>query len=550
MARQSTAPIQFNRSVRSDSTVLMTSGRAGVVIPVGYIPLLRGDSCAGRVSFDLRLAEMPRPLLNATFLNAQAWFVPKASHPQFSGMDEFYASYVGEEMPALGGAPRTPPPFFQTSVNSAINQSDFLKVMGLHLEANKNFNADIVDAFNLIYNFRLAAHSSKLTRRPYATEDMATALKFPRAFWPTSRLSKIVPDYERALVVGQLDLDVVQGIVPGRNLAVKTTSPVQSGASDWVAADSDALTEPPINAGTNMYDVAMAEFMTTEGVFADFAGKYGASSQITTSLADIDKARTTQAFAKLRTSMAGMDSSGFINDDTILAHLMQGLSVPSEMFKRPWLLDAKRVPFGFAERFSTDADALDTSVVTGRTAVELSLNVPSNDVGGMVMFTIEVLPEQLHERQLDEYHHILSPESLPNALRDIQNPEPVDIVYNSRIDARHTAPTALYGYEPLNDRWNRVFTRLGGSFYQATPGAPVTEQRMGVWQADVVDPAFTADHWLAPDPFPHYVFSDTAASAFEATVRHSVKIVGLTQIGDALVENNDDYAAVAAEGGA
>ena len=46
MARQSTAPVQFNRTVRKDTSVLMSSARAGKVIPCGYVPLLAGDSAS------------------------------------------------------------------------------------------------------------------------------------------------------------------------------------------------------------------------------------------------------------------------------------------------------------------------------------------------------------------------------------------------------------------------------------------------------------------------------------------------------------------------
>lgn len=204
------------------------------------------------------------------------------------------------------------------------------------------------------------------------------------------------------------------------------------------------------------------------------------------------------------------------------------------------------MPFGFAERHATDAENLDQSVTTGRCSAQLSINVPASDIGGMIIFQIEVLPERLDERQLDEFLTITEVDALPNALRDIQNPEPVDLVPNKRIDAKHSAPTALYGYEPMNDKWNRAFTRLGGSFYQDTPGVPQTEQRSAIWQTDYVDPTFTSSHFLAPKPFPHFVFSDTQAPAFEFTCRHSIKIVGLTQIGDVLAENTDDFATVQA----
>jgi len=83
-----------------------------------------------------------------------------------------------------------------------------------------------------------------------------------------------------------------------------------------------------------------------------------------------------------------------------------------------------------------------------------------------------------------------------------------------------------------------------GAFYQATPGAKWTEQRSAIWLAEIINPTFTGEHWLAPLNFPHDVFSDTLAPAFEVVARHAVTIVGLTQIGDVLVENSDDYKAV------
>ncbi|WP_198672071.1 hypothetical protein, partial [Pseudogemmobacter bohemicus] len=169
MARQSTTPVTFNRSVRNDRAVLMTSGRAGVVVPVGFIPLHAGDSCGGRVALDVELREMPKPLLNGVTANFQAWFVPKSAHPQFSGRDELLHARTGEPIKSLQGSgaivPRTPPAFFYqlggANVVTAAN-SDFFKSLGLHVAPASNINTDLIDAFNLIYNFRLASHSSKL----------------------------------------------------------------------------------------------------------------------------------------------------------------------------------------------------------------------------------------------------------------------------------------------------------------------------------------------------------------------------------------------------
>lgn len=542
MARQSTTPVSFSRSIRKDRAVTMSSARAGVVAPVGYIPLLPGDACSGRIGIDVSLKEMPKPLLNAAFANMQAWYIPKSAHPRFAGRDELNHSFTGDAIKALGSADRAPPPYFNTISGAAYTtmfSSKLFKTLGLHYAAGSNANSDLVDAFVQVYNFRLAAHSSRLTRRKYAAEDMTEATSLPPAFWPSSRLSRIVPDYERALIVGALDLDVAAGRLPIANLLVgaeATSSPFPVNPDGSLGAAAST-----VNRALAVGRGASASFV--KEIYAEMAGQ-----KIGITLADIDKARTTQAFAKMRTSYAGNDATGFDNDDTLVALLMMGLEVGEDQFKRPWLLDSARVPIGFGERFATDAANLDKSVTLGRASASLALNVPQNDMGGIIIVTCEVLPERVDERMSDEYLFCLTPDHLPNALRDVQRVEPVDLVQNRRVDARHATPNGLYGYEPMNDRWNRDFTRLGGDFYMATPGGGWTENRSSIWQTEIVNPTFSGTHYLAPAPFPHDVFADQNADAFEFVARHEVNIVGLTQIGDVLAENNDDYAAVETAG--
>lgn len=550
MARQSTAPVQFTRTTRKDTAVTMSSARAGVVVPVAYVPLLAGDSASGRVGVDIRLKEMPKPLLNGVVANFQAWFVPKSAHPQFPGRDELMHARTGEKIKSLGAADRDPPPFF-TEVSGAnlttAEASVFFKTLGLHIPAGSKINSDLLDAFSVIYNFRLAAHSSRLTRRKYAAEDIAEATSLPPAFWPSSRLARVVPDYERALVVGALDLDVAAGRLPisGIGFGNKT---LQGSASTryetgGVNTSYDRYKTPDHTVPDRVVSVKQDATTGYPDVWAEMEGQ-----SVGITLADIDKARTTQAFAKLRTAYAGNDATGFDNDDTIVALLMQGIGVQPDDFKRPWLLDSKRVPVGFAERFATDAANLDASVTLGRASAMLSLNVPHQDVSGVILVTVEVLPERVDERMSDEWLMAVDVNDLPNALRDVQRVEPVDLVLNRRIDAKHTSPSGLYGYEPMNDKWNRDFTRLGGDFYMATPGGGWTENRSNIWQTEIVDPTFSGTHYLAPSPFPHDVFADAEADAFEIVARHAVSIVGLTQIGDVLAENNDDYEAVQGAG--
>jgi len=568
--------------MREDVATAMTSGKVGKVIPVAQIPLLRGDSASGNVTIQVELGEMDRPTLNAVVLNAQAWFVPKTCFPQFAGHDEFMASYNGTTIKAAGQPDRAPPPFFNVltdAAKTALAESEVYKTLGLHVPAGPDgINTDLVDALALIYNFRLASFSSRLQRRKYSTEagGLAEVGTLPPAFWPPSRMTRVVPDYERALVVGAFGLDVIAGTIKysghlpvqahtvaanrgsqrvrkvadgqllghnGSNTASKTSQQVDNSVNTAGGNIAGGYYATASSAGNPLVQTYMDPGTSMIANVANLIGQFEGDS-ITVSLADIDKARTTQAFAKMRSAYAGNDTTGFDNEEMLVAELMQGMRPPENAFKRPWLLDSKMVPFNMPERHATDGDNLDMSVTQGRVAVNLRTVVPYQEASGYILVTIEVVPERLDERMSDEYIMATSVDHLPNALRDIQRPEPVDEVQNRRLDAKHTAPGAVYGFEPMNDKWNRQATRLGGAFYQATPGTGWTEQRSALYLAEIVDPTYTKDHFVVPVDFPQNVFKFSEQDAIETAVRWSVQIMGNTQIGDVLVENNDDYEAV------
>ena len=370
MARQSTAPVEFARTIRTDESLLMTSGRAAQVVPVGYFPLLPGDTASGKVGIDVQLAEMPRPLQNGVVANFQAWCVPKNAMPQFSSKDEVMNAFTGKAIKTLGAADRTPPPFFMTISGATLTTaaaSDFFRTLGIHVPTGASINTDLIDAFVQIYNFRCGAYSSKLPRRKFASEDIAEACALPRAFWPQWRLQSVVPDYERALVVGSLTLDVAAGRLPISGLGVASTNATVPAGPLAVRDTANAAASYPLRidgaapSGISMRVTGATAALARADVFAEMAGQ-----QIGITLRDIDIARTTQAFAKLRTAYSSTDLSGFMNDDAIVATLMMGIPVDDDEFARPWLLDSAIVPVGFAERFATDGTNLDKSVTLGR----------------------------------------------------------------------------------------------------------------------------------------------------------------------------------------
>lgn len=546
MSRQNLAPIQFNRTRRVDNDSLMTSGRAGKVVPVGFIPLFRGDSASGYVSVQFDLADMPKPILNAVVANVQAWFVPKSALPQFGGYDEFIASYSGETIKNYPTGTRTPPQFFLKSGTTGAALTNLLKStvltsVGLHAVTGKAVNYDYLDAFTAVYNFRLEAHSSKLPKRKYVSQDNQTTfaenVKLPRGFWPHTRFSRIVPDYDRAIVVGDLSLDVSAGRLPVSGITQKNNN-VGSGTGLGLNFNASEIQFEQDSNGRSL------NFKRRAGNPAGTALDIWAEmedTKINVTLANLDRARRTQAFARAAQAYAGNNWDPLALNNTVMAELMQGFSVPPEVTTRPFLLDAKLHPITMVSTQATDGESLGDSVTQGQGMVQLSLNVPRTETGGIIVITAEVGPERFFERQSDDYLHLTNPDELPNALRDTQRIEPVDPVPNHRIDAKHSNPNGIYGYEGMNDRWNRDAMRLGGVFYEPVPGAPWKEARSQIWLPDYVNPAYTSDHFLYPENLPHAVFADEEADAFEAIVRHAVVITGLTQIGDVLTENNGEY---------
>jgi hypothetical protein len=554
MVRQNSTPVEFNRTMRYDNVSCLTSVPAGVVAPVTYAPLLRGDSATGRIDITAQLAEMPKPLENAVILRGQAWFVPRPALPQFAGVDDYAHSYQGKDVTRLGAAAATPPSLFLTTSVSATyataNSYEILKSLGITVEASETINHDIADAYNLICNFRLSAHSSKMTRYNYASEN-ADAWELKPAFWPRNRMHNIVADYEAALVQGSLELDVTAGSIPVTGLGIGTsrsfvagTEPVnETGGSASVNYTSYANVG---SGSTSSNDATLAEEDPNNtgypGIFSEMTGQ-----TISTTLADIDKARTTQAFAKIMSSYQGHDFSGFDSSDVVLLEFMQGFNVPDSLQQRPWLLANKTVVFGMTERHATDAANQDDSLTVGDATLSLSVNVPSADYGGIIMATVEVLPERIYPRQSDEYLKVTAASDLPDALRDVQNDLPVDQCLNGRVDTAHSTPTGVFGYEPMNAKWKREATRMGGLFQSLTPGAHVTTARTAVWQPEYQNPALTSDHWLAPHPFPQDVFSVPGEDCCIISVRQQITISGITQFGDDLVEDNSEFTETLAE---
>lgn len=555
MNRQNTTPIQHSRTRRRDIQMRATSGRAGKVMPVAYVNVLRGDRVSGRVDLDVRLAELAKPLMNGAIVKAHAWLVPKSAHPQFAGLDEFRASYSGGQIKTIEGndgtvTTRNAPPFYRTkTVDAAFRTNEIYQTLGLHTKVGDVVNVDLLDAVTIIDNFRRRAVSNKLDERPYFGETSATNefYKLPRAFWLHSRWEHLVPDYEQALVDGQMTLELNAGELPLKGLYRDNTAAAPRG--NLYNADGSLATNEA--GGDDDYKVPMYATGPSNGATGGGTGVHGfneivaelENQSVQFTLAQLDAARETAAFARMRQSMAGSTGDKLVDEQTLIDELMRGLKVPEEAFKAPILLGQKVVPFGMTERHATDAANLDQSVTVGQTMLSMNINTPVIDPGGIILVFVEVIPERLDERAQDHTIYLTDPVQLPDALRDTIDPDPVDPITNRQVDVYHGTPDAVFGFQPRNAIWDRKHTALGGKYWAPTPGTQPTENRFGVWIADVEDPTFTEDWYLVPDDLSHYPFADQEADSVDVLVRGVCEIEGLTVFGDPIHEDQGEYEA-------
>lgn len=199
---------------------------------------------------------------------------------------------------------------------------------------------------------------------------------------------------------------------------------------------------------------------------------------VTISLSNLELARKTQAFAKLRAEYSGH------TDDYIIDLLMDAITIPDQQLTQPILVGEAATVFGMSKRYASDSGNLTESVVNGATFVDLNIRCPRIGVGGVIMIVCEITPEQLFERQKDPYFHADGVEDFPQYLRDTLDPEKVVVVPNNFVDVDHDTPDATFGYAPLNHEWNYIAPRIGGKFYRPEVDAGFDEDRQRLWAVE------------------------------------------------------------------
>lgn len=533
--RKRTQPLSAPRTIRRHAVRGLTSLPAGKMVPLLAVPLLREDAVrSGRLRFSFEQMETVEVLMNAVKVRTMAYFVPMLALSRFNGsIDQLNLSYEGK--PPLAGQPVVP--YIEQIDFGAYGANKIFQYLGLHGQPTQKVNSAYLEAYNQIWNFRAQNRSPGLVLRDRLAMDLAPA------FWVHDQFAHMVPDFDQAVIDGQVAVNVVNSKLPVSGIGVlgnfgtaqaQTLQETKGARSitGWMAkAYSGASSE------ANGDAVVLIEKQAAAALPAIYAEM--ATNGLTLSLSNIELAKKTQAFAELR---RGFNE----HEDHIINLLMDAISIPDQAFKQPMLIGDKTTIFGQSKRYASDGSNLTKSVVNGLTQIEMSVQLPRVGMGGVIMVVAEITPDQLFERQADPFLSALSVDDLPQYLRDTLDPEKVDVVKNSRIDSSHATPNATFAYEPMNARWNMDIARVGGKFHRPTVNTSFDEARQRIWAVETLNPTLSADFYLCTNMH-QKPFVVTNQDPFEALSQGEIFIEGNTVFGGHLVEATNDYAKVMAE---
>lgn len=529
-ARMNTSPLATPRTMRRQSARGITSLPAGKMVPIAAFPLLREDAVrSGRLRFSFESMETAEVLMNAINVRVMAYLVPMLALDRFNGsMDQLNLSYEGK--PPLEGEAVVP--YIETEAFGAHGAKKVYEYLGLHGRPDQLVNTAYLEAYNQVWNFRAKNRSPDLSLRTRLQSDLAPA------FWSHDMFRHIVPDFDQAAIDGEVPLNVANAKMPVRGLGIQNGTAAAVGGVIYESGDGGPLISGyPAGFGYNNI-VVRSNRDTPPGSAKPDVWAELQDNGITVSLSNIELARKTQAFARLRQQYNQ-------HDDWIINLLMDGISIPEQAFKQPMLLADKTTVFGMAKRYASDAGNLTESVVNGATYLDMSIQLPRIGVGGVIMIVAEITPDQLFERQEDPFLHTTNVEQLPQYLRDTLDPEKVDLVKCGRVDVDHNTPNATFGYEPLNARWNINVPRIGGRFYRPDVDAGFDEDRQRIWAVETANPTLSTDFYLCTNIHTK-PFVVTNQDPFEVVTQGEVFIEGNTVFGGHLIEATDDYEKVLA----
>jgi len=511
-----------------------SSGDPGRAIPIAAIPLLRGDAAFGSITVTTEMKETREVLMNGVFMRLFAVCVPHLADPRFNAsMDQLDASY--NKKPPMTGAPVVP--YFASEVAASTATRPIYRALGMHAKVGSTINAGYRIAYNLAQNFRRKERSNDLDQRLMSDTSLDWAM------WPNAgRFSALVPDFDLSAMFGEVPLNIVDPKLPvsSGNQEVLFRGKTSGVGTNIQTIGGTAPNRTVITSATNMGASDVLTLATNSNVYAEMT-----DNGLGMTLSGFKQATKLQTFASYRRRFEGhkRPDGAALDDDDVIDQLMAGLELSDLHLTQPHMVGYAETMFRQDKRYSTTADHLDNSAVSGVARATVRVRVPHLKCGGIIVLIAEFMPQQMFERQADAYLHTLDPEDLPNAYIDQLGEIAVDHVLNREIDVDHADPGGLFAYGPRWWKWAANGFRIGGKFLATVAGLNSVE-RQRFWAVETPSPQLARDFYMSTGGVHKKVFLDETAEPFECVMEGAIQITGLTQFGAALIEETGNFDAV------
>lgn len=529
--RMKTDPVPVIRQGRTVRVRDITTMKFGKVYPVAAIPLLRMDSCSGRLDIAFDMNETYEVLLNRTYVRTTVVFIPAVANERFERSPSlFERSAAGQPRDNQDGSDVVP--FVETHAFPATpGTHQIYKSLGLNAKAGTMVSTAYQEGYNQGVNHLRRQRSNALPTLELDNSDLAAALWGPNAF------SDVVPDFDDGLIAGETPLTVVNGRMQIDGLAI--SNGVGGASRTGIALTSNENVTFPVG-GTVAQTAELYYRQRVSGAeyVPDVFTKFDQDG-ITVSLANIDQAQKLVDWAKKREGYEGHLDSWHID------MLMQGITVDELAWLQPMVLDTQIGQINQMMRKATDGASLEDGVANGIGRLSVGVNVPPNPYGGVVMVFCEALPEQLYERQADPYWLANTVDDFPNYMKDVLNPMPVVAVKNKEVDMLHNAPDGQFGWAKRNWQWDNWPTRVGGDLYAADADEATSVARRMIFPTDEANPSLTETFYLATN-LGRGPFVDQEKDPITVGIGGQIAISGLTVIGE-VYESEANYDTVRQE---
>lgn len=525
--RTSTSPLAYARSSRPRVAQGAGDFWAGKEVLLHSDLVFRHDSMTGSYEWVSKLSPMPLPLLNGVYARLRAWFVPMTALQRFPSVEAYIASYNGE--PEREGMDVVP---HDVTVNSSgyfvgtPPKASVWHAAGYYAPQGQPVNRDIIEAYNHVINYERKNLAQHLPMKGLTTSPLA------QATWIHTQFRDAKLTFDAARIHGEVQVQADLGRIPVSGLglrpaaSVNATAGATANADNWTGGEVPShMVSPHEGSVSNLWLAHKDDFID---VYADLQ-----SLDMKIKLGEIDQARVIARLADIRDKYAGHQSERLITD------LMRGFSVPPAALQQPLLLAEQLTTYAQIERLATDGPNLDAKQVDTQAEVNLRYVVPETAVGGYVLITATVQPEQMFFGSFDPGVHLLPLDERPDALQDSLDLYKVRPMPNKYVKVDHPSPDGVYGFVPMNHHTTLPVRRLGGRYRDI-----LKEDRAAIWSVQYDNPSLNEDGYLCPEDFPVDVFSDLEAENVTFMFRAAAVASGITQFGVPVTEETGSYEAI------